>query len=119
LANLRRLLWFLLGGTRGGPLRIRILQAVRERPRNANELATDLGVDYKTARHHLKVLVENRVLSPVGQGYGVVFLPTADMEASWVDFDELAAKIVAKDEAREMTRKNVRNAREDSTGDSP
>ncbi len=116
MANLRRILWHLLGGTRGGPLRIRILQAIRERPRNANQIAVDLDIDYKTARHHLKVLTENRVLSAVGEGYGIVFLPTSDMEESWEDFDQLATKIGNK-EAKKMNKTTKPSDKTDALGD--
>lgn len=93
MANLRRVLWHLLGGTRGGPLRIRVLLALRERPYNTNQLATLLGVDYKTVQHHLRVLTENRLLWPSGQGYGAVYLFTKDMEGSMAEFDAIAAKV--------------------------
>ncbi len=49
-------LWYVLSGTRGGANRARILRALDERPRNANQLAEDLDLDYKTVRHHLEVL---------------------------------------------------------------
>ncbi len=39
MVNLKRILWHLLGGTRGGPMRIRILQALLDRPYNTNQLA--------------------------------------------------------------------------------
>jgi predicted transcriptional regulator len=93
MANLRRVLWHLLGGTRGGPLRIRILQLLRDRPYNTNQVASLLGIDYKTAQHHLRVLTENRLVSPTGDGYGAVFLFTKDMEESLVEFDAIAAKV--------------------------
>lgn len=93
MPKLTRVLWHLLGGTRGGPMRIRLIALLRERPYNTNQLATLLGVDYKTAQHHLRVLVENRVLNSTGQGYGAVFLPTRDMQDSWDDFDAIARKV--------------------------
>lgn len=93
MANLRRVLWHLLGGTRGGPLRIRILRLLKERPYNTNQVATLLGIDYKTAQHHLRVLTENRLVSPTGEGYGAVFLLTRDMEDSLAEFDAIAAKV--------------------------
>ncbi len=48
-------LWYVLTGTRGGPNRVRLLQAIDERPRNANQFAEDLDLDYTTIRHHLEV----------------------------------------------------------------
>jgi len=96
MANLKRVLWHLLGGTRGGPLRIRIVALLREVPSNTNQVATQLGIDYKTAQHHLRVLVENRVLSPSGQGYGTVFLLTRDMEQSLEEFERIAAKLALR-----------------------
>ncbi|MGQ0535805.1 MAG: ArsR/SmtB family transcription factor [Methanobacteriota archaeon] len=93
MANLKRVLWHLLGGTRGGPTRIRIIALLRERPYNTNQLAELLRADYKTVQHHLRVLTENRILSPTGDGYGAVFFFTKDMEESLSDFDAIAAKV--------------------------
>lgn len=93
MARLDRVLWHLLGGTRGGPLRVKILLLLRDRPSNCNQVAVRLGIDYKSAQHHLRVLTENRVVSPTGDGYGAVYLPTPDMEASWEAFERIAAKV--------------------------
>lgn len=93
MANLRRILWHLLGGTRGGPQRIRILQALRDRPYNTNQLATLLATDYKTMAHHLRVLEENRLISSTGDQYGAVFLFTKDMEESILELERIAEKV--------------------------
>lgn len=93
MANLKRILWHLLGGTRGGPQRIRILQALRDRPYNTNQLATLLSTDYKTMAHHLKVLQENRLISSTGDRYGSVFLFTKDMDESIPELERIAQKI--------------------------
>ena len=69
-------LWYVLTGTRGGTNRARILKALDERPRNANRLAEDLDLDYKTIRHHLDVLTENDIVRDTGDDYGAVYLPT-------------------------------------------
>lgn len=93
MVNLKRVLWHLLGGTRGGPLRIRILALLHERPSNTNQVAVALRIDYKTAQHHLRVLTENRLVSPTGDGYGAVYLWTKDMEDSAPEFAAIAAKV--------------------------
>jgi predicted ArsR family transcriptional regulator len=76
-------LWYVLTGTRGGENRIRLLRALDERPRNANQLAEDLDLDYKTVRHHLDVLMDNDVLQNSGDDYGAVYLPTPRARQHW------------------------------------
>lgn len=67
----RSLLWYLLAGTRGGPNRYRILELLRTEPHNAHQLAGALGMDYRTTRHHLKLLEQNGlVMRPLGVAYG-------------------------------------------------
>src|SRR5260370_10392626 len=74
---LRRLLWYLLGGTRGGPNRAEIIKILQNRPCNANQLAETLRVDYKTVQHHIRILEENGLFSlSTKRSYGpVLFLP--------------------------------------------
>lgn len=76
-------LWYVLTGTRGGDNRARILQALDERPRNANQLAGDLELDYKTIRHHLDVLADNGVVEDSGDDYGAVYRPTEAARDHW------------------------------------
>ena len=91
------ILWFVFAGSRGGATRIEIVRALRERPRNANELATDLAYDYTTIRHHLDVLVENNVLRSVGDGYGDVYLLSEAMAAEQESLDRV---LTALEESR-------------------
>jgi DNA-binding transcriptional ArsR family regulator len=71
---MNRRLWHLIAGTRGGVNRALILTALRERPSNANDLASRLGLDYKTVRHHLEVLRENDFVMLLGErGYAVLY----------------------------------------------
>jgi len=69
----KRLLWWLIAGTRGGVNRARILLRLHERPYNANQLAELLKLDYKTVRHHLGYLMKHEVIVQQGEGYGSVF----------------------------------------------
>ncbi|MFB6068417.1 MAG: ArsR/SmtB family transcription factor [Halobacterium sp.] len=86
-------LWYVLTGTRGGPNRVRILRAVDERPRNANQLAEDLELDYKTVRHHLDVLVEHDVVEASGDDYGAVYLPTDRVRRHWDTVEEITEAV--------------------------
>lgn len=87
------ILWYVLTGTRGGANRARILRALDDRPRNANQLAEDLDLDYKTIRHHLDVLVDNDVVESTGDDYGAVYLLTDRTEHNWETVEDIIAEV--------------------------
>jgi DNA-binding transcriptional ArsR family regulator len=89
---MRRVLWWLIGGTRGGRNRLRILRTLHETPMNANQLARTLDLDYKTVQHHLSLLTENGVLTTVGDDYGKTYFLTDAMETNLDVLDEVARK---------------------------
>jgi DNA-binding transcriptional ArsR family regulator len=86
-------LWQVLAGTRGGPNRARVLRALEERPRNANQLAEDLDLAYKTVRHHLEVLEENDVIESTDSDYGAVYLPTDRARHNWETIQEIIQQV--------------------------
>jgi len=86
-------LWYVLTGTRGGTNRVRLLRALDDRPRNANQLAENLGLDYKTVRHHLDVLMENDVVERSGDDYGAVYLPTPRTRTHWDTIEEIMDQV--------------------------
>jgi DNA-binding transcriptional ArsR family regulator len=70
----RSLMWYLLCGTRGGPNRVRILERLERSPANAHQLAAALRLDYRTVRHHLRLLERNGAISrPVGDAYATPY----------------------------------------------
>src|SRR5712692_5383034 len=77
----RRLMMFLLIGTRGGVNRSMILRLLRDEPLNANRIAERLKLDYKTVQHHLALLEQHNVIAPSPKGtYGAVYFLTPLME---------------------------------------
>jgi DNA-binding transcriptional ArsR family regulator len=86
---LKYLLGWLIVGTRGGPTRARIITALKESPQNANQLATALGMDYRTIRHHLGVLHKNKIITSVGEGYGMTYFLSQTMEDNYAVFEEI------------------------------
>jgi len=82
-------LWYLLASSRGGPTRVRIVRALDERPRNANQLATALDLDYTTVRHHLDVLKSDNVVRKTGGDYAAVYLFSEEAEAHWDTVEEI------------------------------
>lgn len=90
-------LWYVLTGTRGGKNRVRLLRTLDERPRNANQLAEDLDLDYKTVRHHLDVLVDNDVVKSSGDDYGAVYLPTDRTRQHWETVNSIIEQVDEND----------------------
>lgn len=86
-------LWYVLTGTRGGPNRVRLLRAIDERPRNANQLAGDLDLDYTTVRHHLDVLIENDIIEKSGDDYGAIYLPSDQADHHWETIEEIIERV--------------------------
>ena len=86
-------LWYVLTGTRGGENRSRVLRALDRRPRNPNQLAEALDLDYTTVRHHLDVLVENNVLREPSEEYAAVYLFTEQVESQWDTVEDVLATV--------------------------
>jgi DNA-binding transcriptional ArsR family regulator len=81
--SIKYLLGWLIAGTKGGLSRAKIIQALNEAPQNANQLATQLDLDYRTIRHHLEVLEKNRIITSAGEGYGVTYFLTPMIEDNY------------------------------------
>lgn len=91
--SVERLLWWLVAGTKGGGTRAIIIAALKEMPRNANQLASELNLDYKTVRHHLGVLSKNGIVSLVGDGYGATYFLSSELDENYPLFREIWRKI--------------------------
>jgi len=91
--RMETVLWQALAGTRGGPNRARILRKLDERPRNANQLADDLGLAYNTVRHHLDVLEQNGIVTSSDADYGTVYLPSEPARSHWDTVEEIVSRM--------------------------
>ena len=94
--GVKRLLWWLLSGSVGGFNRGRILEELFKQPRNANELAKVLNLDYKTIRYHLCVLEKNNMAVYTGSRYGKMYFPSDLIEKNIEYFKEIWGKIGKK-----------------------
>ncbi len=93
---LKYLLGWLIAGTRGGVTRAKIIETLREKPQNANQLANSLEMDYRTIRHHLKILQKNRIITSAGNGYGKTYFLSTEMEENYGVFKEILNKLWKK-----------------------
>ncbi|MCL2691182.1 MAG: winged helix-turn-helix domain-containing protein [Candidatus Bathyarchaeota archaeon] len=94
--SLKHLLGWLITGTRGGPTRVKILEVLKDKPQNTNQLSMLLGMDYKTIRHHLEVLEKNRLIISVGDRYGMTYFLSRMMEDNYSLFEEIKNKLGKK-----------------------
>ena len=91
--ELRRLLWYLLGATRGGETRARLISQLRARPGNINQLSKRLDLEYRAIQHHIEVLKKNSLVSSTGEHYGLTYFLSPWLEAHIQTFDDLCAKL--------------------------
>jgi predicted transcriptional regulator len=92
----KRVLWFLFAGSRGGENRIRIINFLKKRPYNINQLADALEVDYKLVQHHIGVLERNNMVTKAGEKYAVLYFISNYLEANIEAFNEIQAAIEEK-----------------------
>ena len=93
----KRLLWHLISSTRGGANRAKILDFINSNPTNANKIANELKLDYKTVIHHLRVLLENGlIITDNKDSYGATYFLTPLMEKNYPSLKEIMARIGKK-----------------------
>jgi len=110
----RSLMWYLLFGTRGGPNRRRLLEELDRSPANAHQLSELVGLDYRTVRHHLRILERNgAVTRPVGDAYATPYEICASTSAY---LETLEQAPVAVPSSRPLGRPGVRPAVARSAG---
>jgi DNA-binding transcriptional ArsR family regulator len=90
----KRILWFLFASTRGGFTRAKIMNLINEIPANANQISTNLNLNYKTVVHHLNVLTKNGLIITDDKGiYGSTYFLTPLMEQNFQLFNEMLEKV--------------------------
>lgn len=89
----KRLLWFVFVGSRGGVNRLKLVSILKENPLNANQLAKELGLDYKAILHHIGVLEKNNIITKVGEKYNVTYFVSNFLEVNMDSFNEIAEKL--------------------------
>lgn len=91
--DVKRLLWFVFAGSRGGLNRLKIISQLKQNPKNTNQLANELGLDYKAIQHHIKVLEKNNMITRVGEKYGVMYFVSTYLEINMETLEEIEGKL--------------------------
>ena len=98
--SLERVLWWLFRSSIGAATRARVLVAIRDEPRNAQQLAEGLALDYKTVRHHLRVLGKNGLVTTAGERYGQVYFLSPSIESRWAVFENIVRNMQTRGDRR-------------------
>jgi len=73
MESMKRLIFWLLEGTKGGPTRIQLLSILAKKPMNLRQLSLAAKLNYKTVEHHIDLLSKNSIVDCMGNGYGQVY----------------------------------------------
>jgi predicted transcriptional regulator len=88
----KNLLFYVFASSRGGENRMKLMTILLKSPRNANQLANDLGLNYRAIQHHIDVLEKNNILTKVGEKYGITYFPSTFFEANIETYNEIVSK---------------------------
>jgi predicted transcriptional regulator len=95
MANLpyaKNLIFYVFVGSRGGDNRIRIIDSLQNSPKNTNQLANELGLNYRAIQHHIEVLEKNNLITKVGDKYGANYFPSVFLETNIETYNEITTK---------------------------
>jgi DNA-binding transcriptional ArsR family regulator len=91
--RMEKALWYLLTATRGGANRARIIDALTDRPKNANELADELDVGYKTIRHHMEQLEDHDIVESGDESYAKLYFLTDRFDTYRDTFEDIVEQM--------------------------
>lgn len=99
-SSFNRLVWWLLKATRGGDMRTKIMKSIMDEPKNANRIRRELGVNYRTIEHHLKVLADNTLVMSQGDRYGKIYFLSPSASKNLDIFQRIFDEVSTEDGKR-------------------
>lgn len=88
------LMFWLFVGSKGRINRVRIVNLLDNNPYNAYNIAEILELNYKTVRHHLKLLEEHNIIAtPSSVKYGALYFLSEEMKENYELFEKIKEKV--------------------------
>jgi len=105
VSTLEQTLSHLVLGQKGGENRVLIIELLRERPYNTNQLAVCLRLNYRTVKHHIDVLRDHGLLTPSSSaGYGEVYFLSSELQQNYDILRDIASKLKSQTTSRTFLR---------------
>lgn len=95
--SIEQTMYWLLAGSKGSLNRIRILSTLEKKPMNMNELSKETQMNYKTAQHHIELLLENNLIVGKGNKYGQVYFLSDLLKSKNELFTTLKQNVAAQE----------------------
>lgn len=86
---MKKIIPWILFGSKGSENRIKIIQKIKEKPYNINQLAKELDLNYRTVKHHINKLKEFNIVESYGAKYGKLYFLSDFMSEHYDEFTEL------------------------------
>ncbi|MFW5927991.1 MAG: PAS domain S-box protein [Thermoplasmatota archaeon] len=93
MTEFRRKISFLMLGKQGGENRIKILELLRERSYNLNQLANTLDLNYRTIKHHIEIMLDYGIIESSEEGYGQVYFISPRLEENYDMLKDMKKKL--------------------------
>ncbi|MGM0405340.1 MAG: PAS domain-containing protein [Thermoplasmatota archaeon] len=110
--TLKQELSYLILGQQGGDNRIKILELLKDRPYNHNQLAKELNLNYRTIKHHIDVLLDYDLVVSSGEGYGQVYFLSPKLEDNYNILEEIERKLNTVFKTTKLYKKFVEQSKE-------
>ncbi|MFO7792589.1 MAG: PAS domain S-box protein [Candidatus Saliniplasma sp.] len=109
---MKRELSYLILGQQGGENRIKILEKLKERSYNLNQLAKELDLNYRTIKHHVDILLEYDLIVSSGDGYGKVYFLSEKLEENYEILQDMKSKLHTVFKSPKLYKKIVQQTRD-------
>ncbi len=93
MPGIKQELSYLMLGRQGGKNRIKILDHLKERSYNLNQLSKELGLNYRTIKHHIDILSDYNMIESSGGDYGKVYFLSPKLEQNYEILEEIKSKL--------------------------
>lgn len=100
--DMEKFLSAVFNGMQGRYTRLKIILAIAQTPMNISQLSKEIGYDYKSVQHNIRILEKNNLIESVGDGYGDQFFVSEFLNVNLPTLLEVIEKVDRKLSAKKV-----------------